>query len=294
MISLSSKNIAGLNFCYVSCLITQVCFITFEFAQLKEQRLAYFKDLWNLLDSSQFAVFVLLFMIKMPSQFSTDTFPEIILQSVLLFQSFNKLFYFIRIYENINFIFTMAFLMVREIIPFLGLVMVLMLAYCKLYTLQHMSTNDPQFDTIQSPMLRYFIQTYKSNRGDVNVPALDDEMNKRVNESLFYNFMLSGLNLTVWVSQQCIFLLFGAMFTIQVLQAYERHYASMEKRMYRTKAQLNSESFDILDIFFKQNNFKVVCFAMDKQLRLKKEFQWRGVSNYINKGIMEKNYENEI
>lgn len=50
-------------------MITQAFFMLFELAQLKEQRLDYFKDPWNLLDSSQFAFFTVLFVFKVLSKF---------------------------------------------------------------------------------------------------------------------------------------------------------------------------------------------------------------------------------
>jgi hypothetical protein len=56
----------------------------FESMQIKEQRLNYFMDFWNLIDSSQFLFFLILYIIKMKNQFQTDSMFEIILQSLLL------------------------------------------------------------------------------------------------------------------------------------------------------------------------------------------------------------------
>jgi len=69
--------------------------------------LDYFTDFWNLIDTSQFIFFVLLYVIKMLSQFQTDTTMEILLQGVLLYQCFYKVSYFIRIYDSYCFIMIM-------------------------------------------------------------------------------------------------------------------------------------------------------------------------------------------
>lgn len=285
--SLSITDKVWLNLCYVLCLITQIFFISFEFAQLKEQRLAYFKDPWNLLDSSQFAFFILLFAIKIPSQFSENSLPEIVLQALLLFQSFNKLFYFIRVFETFSFITTMTSLIIYELYPFIFLVCILMTAFCKLYIVQHMGVYGAEYDKIDSPFLKLLIQSYKANKGSVNVPVLDASMSARVSQDEVMSFWMNGLNISVWGVQQCMFLLLGTTFIIQVMQSYERYYVSMPMRLYKVKAQFNDETFDIIDIFFKNSNFKVICFAMAKELRLKQEFEWNGISNAINKGIME-------
>jgi len=69
IISISTANIVILNVAYTLCFFTQIFFILFELIQLKEQRLEYFKDFWNLIDTSQFIIFVVLYVIKMLSQF---------------------------------------------------------------------------------------------------------------------------------------------------------------------------------------------------------------------------------
>jgi hypothetical protein len=67
------------------CLFTQIFFFMFELVQLKEQRLAYFTDVYNLVDTSQFAIFVLLYITKMLTQFSSDSLTEILMQAILLY-----------------------------------------------------------------------------------------------------------------------------------------------------------------------------------------------------------------
>ena len=79
LISLSVDNLIVLNICYTCCFFTQIFFIMFELIQVKEQGLAYFKDVFNLVDSSQFVFFVLLYISKMITQFQSNSIIELFL-----------------------------------------------------------------------------------------------------------------------------------------------------------------------------------------------------------------------
>lgn len=91
-----------LNILYNLCLFTQIWFMVFEFLQIREQKMAYFFDFWNILDCGQFIFFFTLYCIKMKNQFMTDSFFEILISALLLFQSFYKMIYFLRIFESFN------------------------------------------------------------------------------------------------------------------------------------------------------------------------------------------------
>jgi hypothetical protein len=85
VLSLSCTFAFFLNILYNICLFTQIWFIIFEGMQMKEQKLEYFYDFWNILDSSQFLLFFALYCIKMKNQFQTDSMLEIFISSFLLF-----------------------------------------------------------------------------------------------------------------------------------------------------------------------------------------------------------------
>lgn len=65
-------------------------------------------------------------------------------------------------------------------------------------------------------------------------------------------------------------------------------------RMYKTKAQFNSESFDIINLFSTQKNFKVICFAFEKKIKFVTFKQWNGFNNAISQQMMIIGYENKI
>jgi hypothetical protein len=149
VVSLSTSSILLLNVAYTLCLFTQIFFFLFELIQLKEQRLEYFQDFWNLIDTSQFVLFVLLYVIKMLSQFQTDTVLEILIQGVLLYQCFYKVNYFIRIYPSMCFILIMFGAIVSECASIAGFVVVTLFGFVKIYQLLHTGINDPSDEYAQ-------------------------------------------------------------------------------------------------------------------------------------------------
>lgn len=270
--------------------------MSFEFAQLKEQRLAYFKDVWNLLDSSQFAFYTLLFIIKISSQFTSDTLPEQLLQSLLLIQSFNKILYYLRMWEGPNYIITIMTLVLGEVIPFLLIVLVAMVCLSKMYITMHLGLNPPEeYKNFNSnSLIAMMIMIYKSNKGDVFVPSLStDFTNRTQNSPALGNFFLF-MNVFLWIFQQMLFIFFGGTFTIRILQAYELFNKTMKSRMYRTKAKLNSENFDIMDNFLKSRTFKVICFSFDKKLKWDTFSEWNGFVGQVENKMMVLDHENSL
>lgn len=73
-ISISIEGKFLLHVSYTVCLFTQIFFFMFELIQLKEQRWAYFSDVWNIVDTSQFLFFTILYFCKMLTNFENDTF----------------------------------------------------------------------------------------------------------------------------------------------------------------------------------------------------------------------------
>jgi hypothetical protein len=124
-----------LGLCFTLCLFTQIFFFMFELVQLKEQRLAYFTDFYNVIDTSQFAIFFILFIWKMSTNFQSDTIPEIFMQGVLLYQCFYKCFYFIRIYDSMAFILTLLVNIIYEALPFAGFILCILFGFVKIYSL---------------------------------------------------------------------------------------------------------------------------------------------------------------
>jgi len=73
----------------------------------------------------------------------------------------------------------------------------------------------------------------------------------------------------------------------QVYQAYEKYMPNMRMYGYKAKARFNEENFQILDLFVKQRNFKIICFAMDKTLRGQNAGEYEGIVKTISKNIDE-------
>lgn len=145
----------------------------FELIQLKEQRLAYFTDMWNIVDTSQFVFFSLLYIMKMWNQFNSDTLFEIMLQGILLFQCFYKVMYFIRIYESIAFILSILTNIVHESIPFVMFLMTILIGFVKINAIFHVGYDDPTNGQIENDLsLRSFI-VFMNTQGEITPPQLE-------------------------------------------------------------------------------------------------------------------------
>lgn len=92
-------------------------------------------------------------------------------------------------------------------------------------------------------------------------------MNARLSESEFYENLVYVIILVLWFIQQAFFGYIGIYLIANVSQVMEKYYERMPLLSYKTKAKFNLESFQIMDMFVKQRNFKVICFAVDKNLR---------------------------
>jgi hypothetical protein len=104
-------------------------------------------------------------------------------------------------------------------------------------------------------------------------------MSERVAQSDFFHWIIFSMNTLIWIMQQLLFGFAGVYFLGQVLQAYEKNYPKLRMMMYKSKAQFNNESFDIMDMFIKQRNFKVICFALDKKLKHQYDEEWQGLTH---------------
>lgn len=158
------------------------------------------------------------------------------------------------------------------------LALMLMLAFTKQYTVMHLGINDEEhkYDHIKYDFLKLVIQTFKQTRGAFKAPTLDASMD---DSSSFFQFILISLNLAMMFIQEGVFIYLGVLFFSQVLQFYEKYTPILPTYMYKTKAKFNNECYDIVDMFVPQRNFKVICFAMEKDA--KENFGYQGFTKSI-------------
>lgn len=126
---------------------------------------------------------------------------------------------------------------------------------------------------IPSPMLKLMFQTYQATQGRKVAPVLNQDMNDRLADSPGVEMFMLLLVTIVWLACNSFFAFFGTTFMAQVYQAYEKYMPKMRMYGYRAKARFNEENFQILDLFSKQRHYKIICFAMDKNLRHEDEFE---------------------
>jgi hypothetical protein len=76
-------------------------------------------------------------------------------------------------------------------------------------------------------------------------------MYDEVKDSYIGDALIYGMTMFLWIVQNSFFAFMGVVFMAQVYQAYEKVYPLLSKLSYRTKAQLNSEVFQVRHVFRK-------------------------------------------
>ena len=69
---------------------------------------------------------------------------NILITAMILFLSFNKMLYFVRIYDKVNEMVIIIQSIIEQIGPFAIVSIVLLFAISKIYHVLHMGINDPQ------------------------------------------------------------------------------------------------------------------------------------------------------
>jgi len=279
LLSMSVESLPLLFVCYTVCLLTQIFFIVFEGIQLKAQRLEYFKDVYNVIQVSQFVAFVVLYGYKMLSHFERNGVFMVLLQTFVLLQSVSNTFYYLRIYKEYGFLLEMSTRIIHKLIPLAAYIAASLIGFSKVYQVLNMGISDPndEMKDIQSPMFQMLFQTYRSTQGDKVVPSLAGAMADRLQASPAAQAILLAVISFVWLAQNSWFTFYGVQFLAQLFQAYEELYPKMEMLSYRSKARFNMENYQVLDVFFKQKEFKAIAFAVDKDLRKQRERKYEGM-----------------
>jgi len=119
----------------------------------------------------------MLYTTKMYNQFETDSTFEIALQAIIIFQSFFKVFYYLRIFETFHFILTMAFQVAREVAPFMVFTISMMIGFAKMYQLLNAGVNDPDgvYDNVKSEFFITMFETYVAAKGKAKPPIVNTD-----------------------------------------------------------------------------------------------------------------------
>lgn len=268
-----------LSILYNICLFTQIFFILFETIQLKEQRLEYFTDIWNIIDITNFIMFVTLYVHKQLNSFESDTQMEQGLLGVNLFLGMNKTLQFLRYHDSFRFLFIMLTRVVGDIMEFAAICIGLLVGFAVCFETMHLSINDPngEYKSVHSQFVKQLLQIYKASQGQKNTPTLSDDFNNKVKDNELEYWLSFGFLALVWLVSQGIFSFIGTMFLSQVYQAYEKHYARMRMYNYQCKAKFNQECFQIMEVFQRTRRYKILCFGMDKKIANRFDGEYQGV-----------------
>jgi len=156
LLAMSVESLWLLVICYTVCLLTQSFFIVFEGIQLKAQGLEYFKDVYNVIQVSQFVAFGVLYFYKMLSHFEKNGVFMVLLQTFVLLQSVSNTFYYLRIYKEYGFLLEMSSRIMHKLIPLAAYIAASLIGFSKVYQVLNMGISDPndEMKDIKGPMLQ--------------------------------------------------------------------------------------------------------------------------------------------
>jgi len=92
---------------------------------------------------------------------------EITLQTVIIFQSFWKCLYYIRIYDSYLKLITISSNIFVDVIPYITIVSTVLFGFMKISQVIEMGVNDEEdeYKQYSSPIIKLMIQQYKSANG---------------------------------------------------------------------------------------------------------------------------------
>ena len=179
------------------------------------------------------------------SQFKSHTMLDIVLQAIVLVQSFWKLLYFMRVRDDVLKLTTIVYSILIDVIPFICTVSVALLGFMKISSVIQMGINDTrgEFDHIYSYGVKMAFQQYESANGQKRVPILSQSMFDEVKNSVIGDSVMMGMSVFVWLAQNSFFGFMGVLFTAQLYQAFEKVYPLLANLSYKAKAKYNCENF---------------------------------------------------
>lgn len=210
---------------------SQLYFYFIEVVQMKQKGIIeYAKEgFWNFVETSQFFVFMALYILRAVDTFSDsnrDGVDVIVLQLYLMVVGFVKILFFIRIYEEYGFLVQMVGNTVIQLIPFLVFFIMWILFFAILYWILKVEIDSGDEEYLNLPnFFKYFFMTYRNSIGDISVPGYtnwDKSLSNDVtSEFTSKNFMIF-LIWMVWLVNQFVNLIILLNFLIAVIsQVYD-------------------------------------------------------------------------
>ena len=94
-------------------------FVSIEINQIVNLGIDYFKDVFNIFELTQFILFLTYFTVKFTEDYPPDSILLITILLVLVIQSFMKVMFFVRVFEQYGFLVTMVGITIKDAVPFI-------------------------------------------------------------------------------------------------------------------------------------------------------------------------------
>ena len=122
---------------------------------------------------------------------------------MLIFQSFYKVMYFVRIYDSVAFIITILTNICYEALPLVLFMLSLLIGFVKINTIFHVAIdedNDPTKGQVDSELTKRFYMLFMNTQGSITAPYLSDEMEERYTDDTMMLFILYAFITVMFLS----------------------------------------------------------------------------------------------
>lgn len=148
-----------------------------EGIQIRDQGVDYFIG-WNVIDSAQIFVFLVLFALRIEGLDNTLLFyKQLKLVNIIL--AFLKLMFFVRIFNEYGYLVQLIQYCIKDLIPFLSSYITLLLLFTICYVVLKLEIDEE----VQVKGLNYFfctlLETFRNAIGELALPAYDKLMSKQ-------------------------------------------------------------------------------------------------------------------
>ncbi|CDW82015.1 wd-40 repeat protein [Stylonychia lemnae] len=221
----------------VCCLV--LAFFSFEeVKQLLVQKGKYFKNGWNYFDFLHIITYVAFCIIEFTNQ-SQDT--QILIQITVIFLTFMKLLFFLRIYDGISFLIQMLVGVFKDLRYFLILFLIFILQFGMIFLVLFKAGQIEEYNGVDK--LAYFLMVFRISSGDFQ---MDDYHNQ--------GDLLVVFSWIIWLITVLTLNIVFMNFIIAVIsESYERVMQKLVAESYKVKASLIFER----ELLFNQIELKM-------------------------------------
>ncbi|CDW78457.1 wd-40 repeat protein [Stylonychia lemnae] len=224
------------------CSIVLIFFLIYEVKQIIAQKRSYFDDGWNYFDISHIAAFTTFCILDFTIEDSDNL---ILIKVLVIYLSFMKLFFFLRIYDGFSFLVQMMAGVFKDLKYFLSFFLIMILQFGMIFLVLFKAEQIDEYNGVNK--LAYFLMAFRISSGDFNV----DNYHSQGDLLVIFSWI-------IWLLAVIILNIVFMNFIIAVIsESYERVMQKLVAESYKVKANMIVEREQLFSSkeLEKQENF---------------------------------------